>query len=209
MTTPPHDNHLILMLKQPKRDSVKTRLAIGIGAGKATGFYRSTAHRLITTLSRDPRWRTFLAITPDHAVKGWPWPGGIAKQPQGRGNLGARMQRLFAAHAPHRVLIIGTDIPAITPAHIAAAFKAMAAKSVVIGPSGDGGYWCIGQSGKPAVRQIFQNVRWSSPHTLEDTIANISQAQLAFTAILQDIDDQNDYHRLYRQSAGRWFFQDG
>ena len=41
-------------------------------------------------------------------------------------------------------LLIGSDIPEVTAAHIARAFKALGAAKTVIGPARDGGFWLVG-----------------------------------------------------------------
>ena len=198
-------NHLILMVKTPKRGQVKTRLARGIGWGEATQFYRRTATRLITQLSQDPRWRTFIAISPDASQGHWPWPKAATPEPQGTGNLGTRMQNLFANHAPNPTLIIGTDIPAITAAHIHQAFKAIHKSGFAIAPSGDGGYWGVGQKNCPTTLQAFKNVRWSTEHALDDTIQNIPKKKLTMlNAPLPDIDEKADYDTIPSNRKQRW-----
>ncbi len=207
---PTRTNHLILMVKHPKIGCVKTRLGKDIGMVRATQFYRHTAYRLITQLAQDPRWQTHIAIAPDTAITGWnKWPT-KQKESQGDGNLGDRMQRLFKAHAPHPTLIIGTDVPAITKTHINAAFKQLHKTGTVLGPSGDGGYWCIGQTNTPRTLMLFHNVRWSTPHALKDTQANIKElANLKgkapnLTSQLKDIDIEEDFNTSYRMKRGRW-----
>ncbi len=193
------------MVKTPKRGQVKTRLARGIGWGKATHFYRHTATRLITQLSQDPRWRTVIAITPDADEQTWPWPNQVTREPQGPGDLGARMDRLFQRHAPNPTLIIGTDIPAISTTTINHAFTALNKTGSVLGPSGDGGYWCVGQKNSPALMKIFYNVRWSTQHTLDDTSANIPPAKLTLlTPHLPDIDNKEDFIKIPNHSRQRW-----
>ena len=71
-------NHLIIFAKAPRLGTVKSRLARDIGWAAATGFYRRTLRDTVRKLSRDPRWLTCLAVTPDRDV--WNhglWPGGF------------------------------------------------------------------------------------------------------------------------------------
>ena len=197
-------NNLVLMVKTPKIGHVKTRLAKDIGPIAATQFYRFTAHRLISRLGQDPRWKTFIAIAPDASQNHWPWPSRAEKEPQGTGNLGDRMQRVFERHAPNPTLIIGTDVPTITPTHIDQAFQSLGHASVVIGPSDDGGYWCIGQNNTPKTHTLFRNVRWSSQHTLQDTLANIPAQAYHLTSQLEDIDEGQDFAQYQASLKGRW-----
>jgi len=197
-------NHLILMVKAPKIGNVKTRLGKDIGAVPATQFYRHTAYRLITQLAQDRRWQTHIAIAPDIAIKGWnKWPI-QQRESQGPGNLGDRMQRLFTSHAPHPTLIIGTDVPAITKTHINAAFQQLNKTGTVLGPSGDGGYWCVGQKNTPRTLMLFDDVRWSTSHALKDTQANIKAKAHNLTSQLKDIDVGEDFNTSYSIKRGRW-----
>lgn len=199
--------HLILMVKTPKIGQVKTRLGKDIGPLKATQFYRQTAQRLITQLAQDQRWHTFIAIAPKASKNAWPWPKQAIREPQGSGNLGDRMQRLFERHSPHKTLIIGTDIPGINRSHIHQAFEQLAKTGMVVGPSGDGGYWCIGQNNCPRTIKTFTDVRWSTEFSLQDTIKNIPPSSLSLTTIIEDIDTGLDFQTIYQPFQGRWIIK--
>jgi glycosyltransferase A (GT-A) superfamily protein (DUF2064 family) len=106
------------------------------------------------------------------------------------------MQRMFDCLPPGPVVIIGTDIPEIGTRHIAQAFRKLGSNDAVLGPCDDGGYWLVGQRRTPRVLDIFANVRWSSAHTLEDTLANLAGARVAMLEHLGDVDDGTSYRRL-------------
>ena len=199
---------LIIMLKEPVMGRVKTRLAREIGWAAATRFARASARTTIARLGRDGRWRVLLAVAPDRAARARIWPPGIARTGQGGGDLGARMGRLLAP-AQRPALLIGADIPAVTPALIASAFRALSGHDAVFGPAEDGGYWLVGLGRRARLPGLFENVRWSSPHALADTLAGIPGARVAFAARLGDVDDAADYRRRGAVAAritppGRW-----
>jgi rSAM/selenodomain-associated transferase 1 len=187
---------LIVMAKEPRCGAVKTRLARDIGAVAATRFYRHTLANISARLARDPRWRMLLAVSPDMAVGSPVWPCGTTLIPQGSGDLGARMQRVFDWLPPGPAIIVGTDIPEITAEKIAAAFCLLQRHDAVFGPAHDGGYWLAGLKRSPGVRRIFDHVRWSSAHTLTDTLANLKGACVALTQPLSDVDDGESHRRL-------------
>ncbi len=187
---------LVIMIKVPKAGAVKTRLARDIGVVPATYFFRHAALRVIQRLSRDRRWQTYLAVTPDIELSSPAWPSEIPRIPQGGGNLGERMQRVFDRDGPGPVVIIGTDIPEISPAHIAHAFYLLGRHDVVFGPADDGGYWLVGQKRCPKVLPLFNGVRWSTEHTLADTRANLNDHCVALTHRLNDVDNAEEYRRL-------------
>ena len=124
---------LIVMAKSPCAGRAKRRLAASIGAISATRFYRSCLSHTLMRLARDPRWQTLLAVSPDREVSAPFWPRGIERQPQGRGDLGARMQRLFRTLPPGPAIIVGSDIPAIKASDIACAFRLLGNADAVFG----------------------------------------------------------------------------
>lgn len=190
------NRYLVVMAKEPRAGSVKTRLAKDIGVVPATTFYRKALANLLQRIGGDPRWSTLLAVSPDTALVSPVWPAAISLTPQGRGDLGARMQRMFddLPHGP--VVIIGTDIPEIRPRHVAAAFDVLGSNDTVVGPGDDGGYWLIGQRRTPKAHSIFENVRWSSPHTLNDTMKNMRSLSVATLDQLRDVDDGKTFRQL-------------
>ena len=180
---------LIIMAKAPVAGAAKTRLARQVGLATATRFARHCTAALIARVGFDPRWETSLWVTPDASCTSRHWPRGLARVPQGRGNLGDRMQRILDRAAPGPVVIVGTDIPGITPAHIMQAFRILGGAQCVFGRAADGGYWLVGARRRPHTPRPFADVRWSSEHALTDTLANLAGRSVGFAATLDDVDD--------------------
>ncbi len=112
-------HRLVVMVKEPHPGRVKTRLGRGIGMVPAAWWFRHQCARLLRGLA-DPRWDTVLAVSPDaEGLASRIWPAHLGRVPQGRGDLGARMGRVFRGLPPGPVVIIGADIPGVTRAHIA------------------------------------------------------------------------------------------
>lgn len=189
------------MVKAPVAGAVKTRLAGAIGISRATGFYRAMLARTVRRLGRDPRWRTLLAVTPDNSLWSPVWPQGAGLVAQGPGDLGQRMGALFDRLPRGPVVIIGSDIPDIAPSDIRSAFKALGSHDAVLGPSPDGGYWLIGLKRTPRIPKPFAGVRWSSAHTLDDTLANLADSRVALLHVLDDIDTGEDYRAWRRKRS--------
>ncbi len=173
-----------------------------------------------TPLSASTPWRACLQMMPypqaGTAGEGTPWrrprrnslfrrekagargdsrPARIA---QGRGGLGRRMQRIFDRCGKGPLIIVGTDIPFITGEMIAQAFKALRRADAVFGRAEDGGYWLVGLRRSPKRLTPFENVRWSSPHALADTLKNLARRRIAFAATLFDVDTEADYRRYLK-----------
>ena len=191
--------HLVIMARQPKRGQGKRRLAKGAGELAAWRFQRAQLRRLVRDLTGDPRWTSWLAVTPDRALAApEAFPRGdylmTAQGPGGLrgGGLGQRMGRLLLTLPRGPVVIVGADIPGIARADVAAAFRALGSKDWVFGPAPDGGYWLIGARRRPRVELPFAGVRWSSEHALADTLANLEGRAVALLRPLTDVDEAAD-----------------
>ena len=73
---------------------------------------------------------------------------------------------------------------------------ALGAHDAVFGPAEDGGFWLVGFRRPRPLSSAFTDVRWSGPHALEDTLANLAGARIAFAPTLSDVDTGADYRRL-------------
>ena len=181
--------------------AVKSRLARDIGWVRATSFYRRTLDLVAKRLGADPRWCTLLCVTPDASSTECAWPYGIAKFPQGGGDLGDRLARVMTVMPPGPVVIVGSDIPSIGRAQIAQAFAELGGNDAVLGPGSDGGYWLVGLRRSPRITSPFGGVRWSSEHTLDDTLANLEGARVGLTTELTDVDNEATHRRLAAKTA--------
>ena len=189
--------HLVIFARAPRYGTVKRRLARDIGTLGALRFHRRTTARLLRELGRDPRWTTWLAVTPDAALRrpGGLWPGRFRLLAQRRGDLGARMGRVFARLGPGPVIIVGSDVPGIRAAQIAAAFDRLGAADWVLGPAHDGGYWLIGARRRPVLRLPSANVAWGGPSALADTLANLEGQRVEMLETMVDVDTGADLAR--------------
>lgn len=97
-----------------------------------------------------------------------------------------------------RVVIIGSDCPAMISQDLTDAFLALSTADLVVGPATDGGFWLIGLN-RPSP-EIFDNVHWSSAQTLRDTLANAERHGLKSKSlrVLADIDTADDWELWLR-----------
>lgn len=188
---------LVVFVKAPVPGRVKTRLGREIGMIAACWWFRHQTAALIRRLGRDPRWVMELAVSPDLARAARHWPGNVPRRAQGGGDLGQRMCRVLRTASPGPVAIIGADIPAIRPRHIARAFRILSTGDAVLGPATDGGYWLIGlKRGAQAIpARMFDRVRWSTSHALADTYDSLQPLRTRFADSLDDVDTAEDLRR--------------
>jgi hypothetical protein len=197
---------LIVFVKAPRLGAVKSRLATGIGPFAALRFYQQAVAKLLRKIAKDKRWKTVIALTPDRiACEKLPFFQGFKKFPQGRGDLGNRMARALIQAGNRPAVLVGGDIPDVTAAHIARAFRALDRADLVFGPAADGGFWLVGaRTPKRDVARLFDEVRWSGPHALADTLKNIaSRRKFELIDTLHDVDTAADLDALHaRHKSG-------
>ncbi|MGR3435608.1 MAG: TIGR04282 family arsenosugar biosynthesis glycosyltransferase [Shimia sp.] len=190
--TPTRRQRLVVMVKEPRPGRVKTRLGREAGHTRAAWWFRHQTSTLFRRV-RDPRWDTILAVAPDaEGLASRVWPPDLPRVPQGPGDLGDRMGRVFRGLPPGPVCIVGADIPGVERGAIAEAFAALGRHDAVFGPAPDGGYWLLGlRRAAPVPARLFEGVRWSSPHALSDTRATVS-GRVATIRTLRDVDTVAD-----------------
>lgn len=178
--------HLVIFTRRPRYGLGKRRLAAEVGELAAWRFQRFSLERLTRRLTGDPRWTSWLALTPDRPRA----PSGrLSVLPQGSGDLGARLRRVARQVPPGPLVIIGSDAPQICRADIAQAFKALGGSDAAIGPALDGGYWLLGLSIRGRRRPPFANIRWSTRHAFDDTLRALRGRAVALLRPLEDVDD--------------------
>lgn len=187
---------LLVFARAPRPGTVKTRLARTIGDEAAAGLYRRMGRRIVASVEAVPA-RTVVCYDPPNAepeIRRWLGPSPRRYVPQGGGDLGARMSRMFdrAFTDADRVVAIGTDAPATDAGRVARAIDALDTADVVIGPARDGGYYLI------ALRRpcpaLFQGIRWGTGSVLAETCSKAEQLGLRVTwlDLESDIDTAGD-----------------
>ena len=113
-------------------------------------------------------------------------------------NLGERMRNAFAeaqTNGCERMVMIGTDCPALSAEHIRKAFTALSEHDLVLGPGSDGGYWLIGLR-EP--KHFISHVAWGSSTVLTETIKQAKAKGLSISLLeeLPDVDTEEDLKHL-------------
>lgn len=194
-------NAIGVFARQPVAGKVKTRLSPALPAGMAAQLYAGMLADTFAAAERanaDERWMWWADDAPSTAPPGW-----RACQQSGA-DLGERLTDAMAEMRlaqGDRVLIVGSDAPGLSAAHLDAAIAALAEHDVVVGPASDGGYWLVGASRECAA--LFRKIPWSSPDVLASTLARAEAASLRVATLeqLADIDEPADLAKLVAQAA--------
>ncbi|MDB6109598.1 MAG: hypothetical protein JWR69_1348 [Pedosphaera sp.] len=197
---------LLVFLKAPRPGQVKTRLATTLGDEAACGIYRRLVETVLDRISSLPNVRLVYAPTDaEEEIQPWVRPGWEI-HPQESGDLGQRLHLAFRsafARGAHRVVIIGSDCPAITTSDITAAWSALRMMDVVLGPATDGGYWLIGLRRPQPV--LFENIAWSTGTVFCDTLESARGAGLKVSILreLSDVDTEADWLNFLESEKAR------
>lgn len=185
---------IIVFGRVPAPGHVKTRLASAIGPDAAAEVYRALLdHALAEAIATG--LPVTLALADSMRLGDWRAPNGARVEVQAEGDLGRRMrtafERRFAAGA-QAVVLVGSDLPAMSAALLREAIAALSRVPVVLGPAADGGYWLIGQQA-PGL-DLFSGVVWSAAETLAATRRRIGTLGIAHEegSVQHDLDTVRD-----------------
>lgn len=205
---------VVIMARSPAGgDAPKTRLADAVP--RETDRRRLYAAFLADTIAA---CRTVegaalrIAYTPDGGSAGLRGLGAGDGEllPQRGADLGARERGVFDdlfAAGFDTVVMIGSDLPTLPPAHVSLAIERVSPGRVVLGPSDDGGYYLIALAAPPAgmpVPDLFSGIRWSTRSALDDTRAAAGRAGVGVVLLpgWHDVDDAAGLERLRTDLRG-------
>ena len=123
----------------------------------------------------------------------------ITLRPQPQGDLGTRMLAAVATSSGP-VLVMGTDCPALTEAHLRSAASALReGNDVVLIPAENGGYVLVGM--RKAQPTLFSNIAWVKSTVLAYMRTRIVEQRLMLVERppLWDVDTEIDLARLERE----------
>ncbi|TAL85661.1 MAG: DUF2064 domain-containing protein [Rhodanobacter sp.] len=191
---------LAIFVKTPGLSPVKTRLAATVGTAEAIRFHSLAAAATAAVVRRcRPSLVPYWAVAESGPQARDAWPE-FAQTGQGEGDLGVRMHQVYTElQARHgRVLLIGADVPQLTPDLLLAALALLddEATPYVLGNAFDGGFWLVGGRA-PIERGLWVGV----PYSQADTAARFRHALTAHGGIasvstLHDVDDAADLPAL-------------
>jgi rSAM/selenodomain-associated transferase 1 len=192
---------IAILAKAPLPGLAKTRLAPALGADGAAALQARFIERTVAIARAAATGPVTLWAAPDQHHPAFQTLSallGVTLARQPAGDLGARMLAALAA-AKGPAMVIGTDCPALSDEHLAAAAAVLrdGCDAVVI-PVEDGGYALIGmRSPEPA---LFAGVPWGTGNVMAETRRRLRAARFVWRepARLWDVDEPADLARMHR-----------
>lgn len=199
---PTRVNALAVMAKAPIPGAVKTRLVPPLTQEQATELYRALLLDQLDHLAVLEIADLYVAFSPSDAgaLIEKVLPAGYGCFPQRNGDLGARMNEVFAElrrRGHGRSIVIGSDLPPVPLATLREGFEQLSTKKrVVLGPSHDGGYYLIGMN--QPMPEIFSGLTWSHERVLAQTTSKLARLGIDFRLLGEwfDIDTRADMEKL-------------
>jgi uncharacterized protein len=168
----------LVFVKAPQSGQVKTRLAVDLGAEQACELYRCFGLDLLAQLRclSHPIQILYAPSTELATVQTWLGTD-YPYTPQSTGDLGQRMEQAFCwgfTQGFEHLLILGSDSPDLPVTILEEAIAALAQGAIVIGPSTDGGYYCLGFTQQNFYPAVFAEMVWSTPQVFAHTWERLS-----------------------------------
>ena len=184
---------LIIFVRKPEKGKVKTRIAAVVGHEAALIIYKKLlqhTYDITHPLACDKYVFYAEAIETNDM-----WSNGYYKLLQANADLGSRMEAAFSQlfrKDYQCICIIGSDCYELTSTHIEQTFRLLSDHQIVLGTAHDGGYYLLAM--KDGVKDIFQNIDWSTKHVLRQTLEQIQKHHYSCTLLptLNDVDTVND-----------------
>jgi rSAM/selenodomain-associated transferase 1 len=197
---------VLVFLKVPVENTVKTRLALTLGVETTLDVYRCFIHDTLEKAEKAGKLKIFFYPFDQEEIlsgflidvfPGKTWP----LQAQEGEDLGERMASALE-HAFHhgftKAVVIGTDSPDMPVTHLEEAFRMLDETDAVVGPSNDGGYVLIGFTREGYSPAVFKGITWSTPSVFEKTLEVMARDRISCHILPPwfDVDTGEDFNAL-------------
>lgn len=195
---------IIVLTRYPEPGRSKTRLIPELGPEGAARIQRMLTEQVIRTARRFTEKHNLvlsLYFTGGSHQQMKDWLGDdLSYHDQVGSDLGQRMIRAFEdarKRGSKRIVLIGSDCPAIDKHVLTSALKKLKKNLLVLGPATDGGYYLIGANSElpsAVLRSFLTDIAWGTQDVFPATVkrARDAGASLSILKELHDIDLPQD-----------------
>lgn len=166
---------VLVFAKAPAPGKVKTRLMPKLSAARAAAVHRACLADVLCTVASLPHRIekcVLFAGSPSvvRRLKVGTLPKNISVGSQSRGDLGRKLVialRGFFRSGVKRIVVLGTDTPWLSRERILYALRLLSRTEVVLGPTGDGGYYLI--ACRRLIPEMFSGIAWGTSRVMAQT----------------------------------------
>lgn len=190
------DTAIVVFLRSPNARLKKTRLAKELGEFDSDQVYQILVNKILEDVQQIPNVDKCLSL---HSMSGkdvqWFSKRELAKGwlifEQNGICLGERMHNTFVRLSSfyNRILLVGSDVADCTSNDLILAINKLENREdIVVGPSADGGFWCLGLFNSNI--DLFNGLEWSTNNVFSGLKQNIENLNLKCktTVMRRDID---------------------
>ncbi|OUU75794.1 MAG: hypothetical protein CBC29_02380 [Methylococcaceae bacterium TMED69] len=190
------DDVIVVFLRSPYSPQIKTRLAKELGENDAKKVYQILVDKILGDVQKIPDVDKCLSLD-TMSVQDVKWfsERGLANGwvifEQNGFCLGERMHNTIVRLSSlyDRILLVGSDIADSTSNDLISAINRLESQEdIVVGPSADGGFWCLGLFNSNI--DLFNGLEWSTSNVFSGLRRNIERLNLNCKTITmrRDID---------------------
>jgi uncharacterized protein len=206
MPRSPLHRGIIIFTRFPEPGLAKTRLIPALGPEGACRLHRELTEKIVAQvqqLKKDYPLKMEIHFSGGSREQMAGWLGQDFEYViQAEGDIGVRMRLAFQKtfrQGWKQVVLIGSDLPDLTPAIIRESFERLLNHDLVLGPARDGGYYLIGlKADRP---ELFGgSMIWGTNEVLKNTLITADHLGLntALLATLRDVDRPEDLNENIR-----------
>lgn len=192
---------LIIMAKEPRVGSTKTRLCPPLSPDEAAKFYEALLLDTIKMTSTLEGVDLAIAVTPSESTTYFERiaPKNTILVPVDCEDIGQCLHKVLdrlLRMGYTKAMALNSDGPSLPTEYIQKAVERLDEYDIVFGPSEDGGYYLVGL--KESIDQIFTDIEWSTSCVLTQTLAKCENLDLKADLLppWYDIDTAADIERL-------------
>jgi rSAM/selenodomain-associated transferase 1 len=193
---------IAIMARAPSSEG-KSRLIRDLGTHDGAGLRLALLRDTVESVSALAVEKAVLYTSPDREAEiRAATPFEAIFLPQRGSTLGERMRegaRDLLTSGFDAVVLIGSDLPTLPPAHVSAALDILTRRGevLVLGPAEDGGYYLIGLTqSRP---EFFEDIPWGTPLVLQRTREAAGTLGIPVETIppWYDVDSASDLRRVW------------
>ena len=165
---------LVVMAKEPKVGSTKTRLCPPLSFDEAAGLYEALLFDTLDLCSSLKGIDLAVAVTPPESTRYFEriCPQNTLILPVACVDIGDCLRKVLGEmliRGYPKVLALNSDGPTLPPEYIQRSVRLLSNNDLVLGPGEDGGYYLIGL--KALHKNLFNDIEWSTSRVLTQTLA--------------------------------------
>jgi hypothetical protein len=194
-----YKNVVIILSKKPELGKTKTRIAKDTSDSFSLKLSLAAFEDLIGNITNSDYYDVIVGTDTPEDLRWFENQyhiSGIVSNIPPKENLSKRMnfafETLLKKYEYQKAILIPMDMPFIQSEDLISAFTRLDTSSYVLGPETNGGVYLIGMNKDAFKKDLFDNIPWSTPHSLEGLVNNYGRKNTHLLKLKDDINTFQD-----------------